>query len=100
MTLQGTVRWGANELALVDSSHALKDLIPRLEDDAKSRPVMVDVIANDGRSLTLGLGRDKAVLSLAGPRGAPLRARREVDLALLSKREAAPGLVTGRIEGL
>lgn len=70
MTLQGTVQWGRNEVAVVDSSHALKDLITRLEGDAKSRPIMVDVIANDGRSLTLGLGRDKAVLSLAGPRGA------------------------------
>ncbi len=30
---------------------------------------MVDVIASDGRSLGLGLGRDKSVLSIAGPHG-------------------------------
>lgn len=71
MTLQGTIQWGQNEVAVVDSPAALNDLITRLESEVNRRPIMIDVIAADGRSLALGLGREKSVLSLAGPEGSP-----------------------------
>jgi hypothetical protein len=71
ITLQGTVQWGQNKVAAVDSPAAFDELITALEAEASYRPIMIDVIASDGRSLTLGLGREKAVLSLAGPSGSP-----------------------------
>jgi hypothetical protein len=69
VTLQGTVQWGENKVAVVDSSAAFDELITALEVEAAYRPIIIDVVASDGCSLTLGLGRDKAVLSLAGPGG-------------------------------
>lgn len=71
MTLQGTIQWGHNDIAVVDSPNAFNDLIKRLDAEAKRHPIMIDVIAGDGRSLALGLGRDQTVLSLAGPQGSP-----------------------------
>jgi Immunity protein Imm1 len=71
MTLQGTIQWGQNEFAVVDSPDAFGELVTCLQGRADPRPIMIDVIASDGRSLTLGLGRAKAVLSLAGPDGSP-----------------------------
>lgn len=71
ITLQGTVQWGENKVAVVDSSAAFDELITALEAEAAYRPIIIDVVASDGRGLTLGLGRDKAVLSLAGPGGSP-----------------------------
>jgi hypothetical protein len=71
MTLQGTVRWGRKDIAVVDSADGLTQLLTRLEAGAHSHPIMIDLIASDGRSLALGLGRSKAVLSIAGPDGSP-----------------------------
>lgn len=71
ITLQGTVRWEESKVAEVDSSAAFDELITALEAEAAYRPIIIDVVANDGRGLTLGLGRDKAVLSLSGPGGSP-----------------------------
>jgi hypothetical protein len=71
MTLQGTVQWGQNDIAAVDSADAFTELLRRLEAEAHGHPIMIDVIAGDGRSLALGLGRRKAVLSFAGPDGSP-----------------------------
>lgn len=71
MNLHGTIKWGQG-VAIVESSDAFNDLITSLEAQAmRSRPIMIDVIADDGRSLALGLGRDKSVLSLAGSKGLP-----------------------------
>jgi hypothetical protein len=69
MTLQGMAQWGQNDIAVVDSADAVTELLTRLEAEAYGHPIMIDVIASDGRSLALGLGRNKAVLSLAGPDG-------------------------------
>jgi len=71
MTLQGTIQWGQNDVAVVDSADAFNELLTRLEAEARRRPILIDVIASDGRSLALGLGRNQAVLSLAGPEGSP-----------------------------
>jgi immunity protein Imm1 of predicted polymorphic toxin system len=71
LTLQGTIQWGQNNVAVVDSADAFNDLITRLEAEAQLRPIMIDVIAGDGRSLALGIGRDKTVLSLVGAKGSP-----------------------------
>lgn len=71
MTLQGTIQWGRNHVAVVDTPDAFGELVANLEDSAARHPIMIDVIASDGRSLTLGLGRAQAVLSLAGPNGSP-----------------------------
>lgn len=71
MTLQGTVRWRRDDIAVVNSADALTRLLTQLEAGARSHPIMIDVIAGDGRSLALGLGRSKTVLSIAGPDGAP-----------------------------
>jgi Immunity protein Imm1 len=71
MTVQGTIQWGQDDVAAVDSADAFDDLLARLEARARHQPIMIDVIASDGRSLVLGLGRSKTVLSLAGPDGSP-----------------------------
>jgi hypothetical protein len=71
MMLQGTIQWGQDGVAVVDSTEAFDELLARLEAEAHRHPIMIDVIASDGRSLVLGLGRNKAVLSLAGPDGSP-----------------------------
>lgn len=71
MTLQGMVQWGQNNVAVVDSADAFNDLVTGLEAGARYHPFMIDIIAADGRSLALGVGRDKTVLSLAGAKGSP-----------------------------
>lgn len=71
MTLQGTIQWGQGDVAVVDSAEAFDELLARLQTLACRHPFLIDLIASDGRSLVLGLGRDKAVLSLAGPEGSP-----------------------------
>jgi hypothetical protein len=71
MTFQGTILWGSSDAAVVDSPNAFYDLIRQLDAEVKVRPVMVDIIAGDGRSLALGLGRTQTVLSLTGPQGSP-----------------------------
>jgi Immunity protein Imm1 len=71
MTVQGTIQWGQNDVAVVDSPDAFNDLITRLQVESNRHPTMIDVIAGDGRSLTLGLGRDMTIVSLAGPEGSP-----------------------------
>jgi len=71
MTVQGTIQWGRGDIAVVDSADAFAELLTRLEADAHRCPIMIDVISGDGRSLALGLGRNKTVLSLTGPDGSP-----------------------------
>jgi len=71
MTLQGTARWERHNRAVVDSADALDALLTRLEAGSSDHPIMVDLLASDGRSLVIGLGGDKAVLSLDGLDGAP-----------------------------
>jgi hypothetical protein len=71
MTLHGTVQWGRDDSAVLDSADAFDDLLTRLEAEAYRHPIMIVVIASDGRSLALGLGRNKSVLSLIGPDGSP-----------------------------
>ncbi len=69
MTLQATLQWSRNVIAVADSAEGLSELLSEIESKAHDHPIMVDVIASDGRSLGLGLGRDKSVLSIAGPHG-------------------------------
>jgi hypothetical protein len=71
MTLQGTAHWQRHNRAVVDSTDAFDALFTRLEAGSSDHPIMVDLVASDGRCLVVGLGGDKAVLSLDGLDGAP-----------------------------
>lgn len=69
MTLQATVKWGHGNGAVVDSADAFTELLTRLEAEAYGHPMMINITTSDKRSLVLGLGRNKSVLSLVGPEG-------------------------------
>lgn len=71
VTLQGTAQWGPDNHAIVDSEDALDALFARLEAGASGYPIMVGLVASDGRSLVIGVAGDKAVLSLDCQNGAP-----------------------------
>lgn len=71
MISRGAVHLGKHNVADIDSIEAFDELIAQLETKARSHPVMIDIIADDGRGLTLGLGRDMTVLSLTGRDGDP-----------------------------
>jgi hypothetical protein len=69
MTVRATIQWGHGDSAVVDSMEAFEELLAKLEAGARHHPFMMTVIASDGRSLAVGLGRNEAVLSLTGPNG-------------------------------
>lgn len=69
---------GDHSDAVVSSNDSLLELLTQLEVRVRNRPFVIDIIASDGRSLALGLGRDRAVLkaSRAERRSSILRQHR------------------------
>ena len=58
------VQWSANESAEVPSPDALERLIDVLHDESSAgRPRLVEVVHRSGDILTIGVGRNKALLS-------------------------------------
>jgi hypothetical protein len=59
----GQLLWGESETAVVESIDELDHRLAVLTEEAKKRPFMAELIATNGNSLSMGLGREETVLS-------------------------------------
>lgn len=66
------VGWKADEKTRVESSDALVGLVERLHrDSVRAEPMLVEIVRPSGDSLTIGVGRERTVLTFVRGDGDP-----------------------------
>jgi hypothetical protein len=59
-----TLGWSQDETVTIASADELDNLLRRLQAEWREHPAMAELVHPDGAALSIGLGRDVAVLSL------------------------------------
>lgn len=70
--MKGSLEWDGSARVSVDQESDLRSILAKLADQAaSSRPFIVDLVLENGESLSMGVGQNRSVLSYASAEKEP-----------------------------